>query len=439
MSNGLIPLEQLQAHLPQRMQERRAQGVALNKNFIEGVREGFPTLSIKGKVFRFRHQGVEQPALDANRKPVSYIDVILVDASPTIAKTYYAKGYVEGDMDPPDCWSLDSVKPDPSVENKVSPTCLNCPMNQFGSRVTDRGSQAKACSDQRRIAITMPHHLDVPAPLVVLSRIPQGSLKNLKAYADQLDRYGVEINAVITRLSFDHTEAFPKLVFEYAGALNDLQYDVVLDLVEGEETRAMLTSPITDAASDNLDSTQTVRTPVQRAAPPTATVTPIRPAQAPNPLTGAPASPAVAQAPNPLTAAAPPAQVQTPVQQAPTPTAVPTQAPVMPGGSVGGLVSLGDGRFYNPVTQALCDANGNPLGMTAAPAVTQPAPVQAQPAPSFTPPVESTIEAPAPAEPAPPKRNRRPAGGGAAALAAQQPVQAAPPALDSLLSSLMPK
>lgn len=437
MSNGLIPLEQLQAHLPQRMQERRAQGVALNKNFIEGVREGFPTLSIKGKVFRFRHQGVEQPALDANRKPVSYIDVILVDASPTIAKTYYAKGYVEGDMDPPDCWSLDSVKPDPSVENKVSPTCLNCPMNQFGSRVTDRGSQAKACSDQRRIAITMPHHLDVPAPLVVLSRIPQGSLKNLKSYADQLDRYGVEINAVITRLSFDHTEAFPKLVFEYAGALNDLQYDVVLDLVEGEETRAMLTSPITDAASDNLDSTQTVRTPVQRAAAPSATVTPIRPAVAPNPLTGAQASPGLAQAPNPLTTAVPPAQVQTPVQQP----ATHAPAPAMPGTAVGGLVSLGDGRFYNPVTQALCDANGNPLGVVAAPAVTQPAPApaQAQPVPSFVPPVESTIQAPAPAEPAAPKRQRRAAGAAATPAAAQQPVQAAPPALDSLLSSLMPK
>jgi hypothetical protein len=82
--------------------------------------------------------------------------VVLVNASPNLAKSYYVKGFVDGDLNPPDCWSLDSLRPDASVVNKINPTCLDCPMNAFGSRVTPDGKAAKACSDARRMAVVLP-------------------------------------------------------------------------------------------------------------------------------------------------------------------------------------------------------------------------------------------------------------------------------------------
>ena len=52
MSSNIIPIGQ--ARVPAAMRARLQGGVALNKNFSDGVRDAFPMLSIKGKVFRIR-------------------------------------------------------------------------------------------------------------------------------------------------------------------------------------------------------------------------------------------------------------------------------------------------------------------------------------------------------------------------------------------------
>jgi hypothetical protein len=451
MVNSLVPLEQALNRAPAKMAERRAQGVAGNKNFTDGVRDAFPTLSIKGKVFRFRHQGAETAAVDANGYALPYLDVILVDASPYIAKTFYAKGYTEGDLDPPDCWSINSIRPDPSVENKQNPTCLDCPMNQFGSRITEAGKQAKACQDQRRMAITLPHHLTHPEAVPVLTRVPQSSLKNLKVYADLLDRHGLEVNAVITRMSFEPTEAFPKLRFEYQGVLDDTQYDKVLELAEGETARLMLSAPIVEPSSENLDPSQTVR-PASNYA---------RPAQAQRPAPAAPQAGNVTPLrPTPQPAPAPAPQ--------PTPAPPPAAAKVEP---TPGIMALPDGRFYNPVTQQFCGPDGHPIPEPGAQVDAPMTAVQAElftkpagGAPTWTPPAglpplgsQPSVPPAAAVDPgaaaASPKRTRRPStkplnpanGGepGPAPAAEHAPaapqVQAADPALNALLASFLPK
>ena len=162
--------------------------------------------------------------------------MVLVNGSEHLARSYYEKGYEEGDREQPDCWSLNSVKPDPSVPKKINPTCPDCPMNVFGSKITDSGKAAKACQEYRRVAVLMPSHLQNDTgkePLVFMMKVPQASLKNLKKYAENLERLGWEPAACVTSLQFDYEVAYPKLKFEFVDGLNDAEYQEVVELAEG--------------------------------------------------------------------------------------------------------------------------------------------------------------------------------------------------------------
>jgi len=249
MSNNIVPIGQ--AKMPAAMRERLQSGAAVNKNFSDGVVDSFPRLSIRGKTFRIRRDGKEMLLTDQYNQAVPNLDVILVNASRTIAKTYYEKGFDPGDTgNPPNCWSLDSVKPDPSVVNKVNPTCADCPMNAFGSKVSDRGGAqraGKACSDSRRIAVVMPGDLANPTPMPFLLNVPQASLKNLKEYAGLLDNQGWEPAACVTRLQFDPEAEFPKLKFYFIDGLQDAEYAKSLSIAESPTVAGMLNAPDFDA------------------------------------------------------------------------------------------------------------------------------------------------------------------------------------------------
>lgn len=248
MSQGIVPLNQ--AQMPAAMAQRMAQQAAHNSNFAEGLRDSFPTISIKGKAFTFKQGQQVQQLVDQNGYALPFLDVILIDGSKYINKVYYEKGYTDGDADAPDCWSLDSIRPDASVQKKQNPVCGTCRWNQFGSRITPAGKQAKACSDSRRIAVVMPHHLNQPEPIIPMMRIPQSSLKALKQYAENLARNGWDVNGCLTRLSFDPAEAFPKLRFEFAGGLDDASYARAVALTEDPSVASMLSAPLADAQDD---------------------------------------------------------------------------------------------------------------------------------------------------------------------------------------------
>ena len=311
MSN-IIPIDQAARALSPLARQRMGAGRGVAGNFQDGIRDAFPVLSIKGKVFRARISGTETPFIDPNtRQPIAYLDLVMVNASPTLAKTFYQRGFTEGDMNPPDCWSLDSIRPDPSVANKVSPVCGTCPMNAFGSRMTDAGKAAKACADARRVAVVMPHQIGDQQPMVLMLRVPQSSLKNLKAYAQLLERHGMEPAGVITRLAFDYQEAFPKLLFNFVAPLPDTEYQRVIDMAEGDMVSAMLAAP----DFENAPSTQ----PVQQ----DNRITGLAPQQAPVLAT----EPSLSQ----------PIQASSPIPSLET---VPSN-----------LIELPDGRLFDPATK----------------------------------------------------------------------------------------
>lgn len=328
MSN-LIPIDQARALAPAKMRDKFAAGNATNKAFSEGVRDAFPTLSIKGKVFRMRQGGREVPYVDPQTNQVmTYLDIVLVNASRFIAKSYYVKGFTEGDNDAPSCWSLDGIRPDASVATKQSVTCAACPMNAFGSRVTDNGKQAKACQDQRRVAITLPHLLETAVPTTVMLRAPQSSLKNMKDYAELLARHQFEPTGCVTRISFDYNEAFPKLQFQFVRGLSEQEYDKVEALGMSDYVQQMLNTPEDTAPTPAAVTPQDVN-PLAGLVPQTPPVLE-EDNEAPDDFTPLPADVAVAPVVQPTVAA----QVQTAVAAT----------------VAANLVRLPDGKMFNPLT-----------------------------------------------------------------------------------------
>lgn len=270
MSNNIIPIGQ--AKMPASLRARQQAGKTTSSNFSGGIRDSFPLLSIKGKVFRIRKDGVETPLVDPQtRQVIPFLDVVMVNAAAVLSKTYYTKGFEDGEFQQPDCWSLDSVKPDPSVVNKVSPTCANCPMNAFGSAASQDPSGAKrggkACSDSKRIAVMFPGQLGQQEPLVFMMRVPATSLKNLKAYSDLLARQGWEPGACVTRLQFDYQQAYPKLEFHFVDSLDDQEYDEVVKQAEGPYVASMLAAPDFDAGVSHPPVNPAVQPRMRQATP----------------------------------------------------------------------------------------------------------------------------------------------------------------------------
>lgn len=303
MSNGaVIPFNANQ--LPARALQRLQQGKSLADHMSEGVGAPMDFLSIRGKNFHERIGGEEI----TTPRPVYEYDVVIIDGTPNIGKTYYINQYQQGSMAPPDCWSLNGVKPDPQSPAIQAPTCRGCKWNVFGSRImTDRPGQqskSKACADSRRLAL-MPIYRLCPAdgsdPNPMMLRVPATSLQALKVYAQGLERMGIPVNAVVTRLGFEAGPAHPVLTFAVVAPLSEPQFDHVEYLsrpdpvdptrLGDERVRRILEAP---PVGEEIDPSETVGQQIT------------------NRLDAPPAQPA-AQAPTPSWT--PGVQAQTPVER----------------------------------------------------------------------------------------------------------------------------
>ncbi len=222
-----------------------------NDELGAGVSASYAVMGIKGKVWSVKFGGEETQLMrDDGDGPRSSIEVVIVKASPAISKIFYKDGYVDGANQAPDCWSGNGVAPDPSVKNKVHPTCADCPMNAWGSRTTDAGKNAKACADSRRVAIVPLIDIDNETqggPMLL--RVPAASLKDLKAYGDLLASYQHPYWAAATRIAFDPAEAFPKFVLSAIRPLEEEEVAKVKALRDDKRTATVLAENAATIAS----------------------------------------------------------------------------------------------------------------------------------------------------------------------------------------------
>lgn len=207
-------------------------------DLIEGAGGGFGVMSFRGSKFRVKSGGEETLITDADGDPVPSVPLVLVKAQREISKIFYKKNYEEGDDAAPDCFSLDGISPDQASPEPQANKCANCPMNEWGSRITDSGKKAKKCSDNRRIAVVpagrRPDDADANILLneqyggPMLLRVPPASLKDMVTYAKSLKaKHDVNYNRVVTLVGFDPDVSFPKLTFKAVRRLTPEEEEVV--------------------------------------------------------------------------------------------------------------------------------------------------------------------------------------------------------------------
>lgn len=238
-----------------------------NNEDLESIIGGFAIVSIRGSKFRVKHGGTEELITNDEGDPRGKIEVVLLKAQNS--KAYYSKQYAEGDVEEPDCFSMDGVKPDPSASVPQCKTCAACPHNVWGSRLTDEGKKSRACPDAKRIALVPAEDLENEAldgPMML--RVPAASLKDLTMYSKGLTRKGYPYQSVVTRLGFDTDVSYPKLTFKAVRPLNDDEAETVLAHIHGDQVaNIMNTLPETAEAQAKPKKTATVDTDFEEEEP----------------------------------------------------------------------------------------------------------------------------------------------------------------------------
>lgn len=217
---NIIPFEGASSKLPAYL---KAFNVSeLNSDLTVHAGGGFPVISIKGKVFAITRDGERMvlPNPKDPDSPATSIEVVIIKANKGTSKVFYMKGYdpetSEGQK--PDCYSNDGVAPATDAKNPQSKKCATCPHNQWGSRVTDKGtSKGKACNDTVRLAVAPAGQINDP----MLLRVPPASIRNLGEYGQMLAKRGVGYNMVVTKVGFDMEAESPKLTFKPVGFLDE--------------------------------------------------------------------------------------------------------------------------------------------------------------------------------------------------------------------------
>ncbi len=240
MSNALT-VTQLPAHLQALLGNQSLTG--LNQAAAGGISAGsWPRISIKGSRFRLQDPQGQEVVI-----PQHWLDVVIVDANPHMSKIYFKGAYdpsAEGSA--PDCYSDNGVGPSARSSSPQSSTCATCPHNVWGSKIAPNGAQVKACADVKKIAVLMADNTSGP---VFELRAPGASLGNLGAYIRALDGAGKPAACLVTRIMFDTSADYPKLMFNtpvidqtqplpwagYPYITQEMMQDV-LEVVGSEET-----------------------------------------------------------------------------------------------------------------------------------------------------------------------------------------------------------
>lgn len=245
--SAIVPFDfSAPAPVAQRRRESR-----INQDVISHT-QGFPSISIKGKVFTIVKGDERKPLMreiDGDMVPVPSLRLAVVRAN-TRSRVFYAKSYAEGDSDgaKPTCFSHDGAAPDAQSESPQSRTCQLCPHAVWGSKVSTDGNGAKgtACSPNTRIALADPNERlsdDKPKHTVYLLRVPAGSRANFSEAVSKADQAGKDYNQVVFKIGFDPTAPSPKLTFEPCGLLTDEAGERIAGMFDDQQVKDIVGHP----------------------------------------------------------------------------------------------------------------------------------------------------------------------------------------------------
>ena len=186
----------------------------LTKNLLKQT-YNVKRISIKGKRFRLIIGGEE-----VAKNKDGYLDVIIVNGSPTYNRTYYAGKYDPraDEQNAPRCWSNDSKVPAPDVQEPMHDNCRDCPMNIKGSGDND----TRACKTKQRIAVALAvdpesgvYMLEIP-PASIFGK-GQDNLLPWEAYVRFVASQQLGVDRLVTRVTMDEDSETPRLLFTPVG------------------------------------------------------------------------------------------------------------------------------------------------------------------------------------------------------------------------------
>ena len=218
-------------------------------DFSTGQKGGFPVISIKGKVFHIK-RGDEKTLVtkpDGDGEPAASIELIVLKTHPGVAKTYYSKGFSEGSVEKPDCYSNDGTAPAADAQSPQAKKCAACPHNKWGSKITEDSKKGKSCADVKRLAVAPAGQINDP----MLLRVPAASLKTWDQYVDLLKKRGVPPPAVVTKVGFDYTVAHPALTFKPIGFIDEAMAVEVKEVLDTDAVQNIIGGAPTAAEVDN--------------------------------------------------------------------------------------------------------------------------------------------------------------------------------------------
>jgi hypothetical protein len=297
------------------------------------------------------------------------------------------------------------------------------------------GSQAKACSDSKKLAVVL---ADNPTGAVYQLRVPADSLKNLATIAKSLSQQKMGLEFAVIRLEFDPNVPHPKIVFTAINYVNEQQIAVVDDLKGSADVLEVINVNDLPRPASAQVAQQPVAVPQTHQPAPMPVQQPVMPPvampQAPQ-FVQRPLAPQVATAPAAFNPMAPTAAADV-AAPAPKRRRTKTQA-AAEAAAAQTFNNLGTAVNYVPQPQAPQTFQAPPgLPAEAAPYPVMPQMVMAQPAGMVQPqPVAPTVRMP----PMPAFLQRQPDMPGAVPAAAAVPIAPVPTdaALDNLLGKAM--
>lgn len=234
--SAIIPFDGAGAKLPAYLAKRDSLP-DINRDVVTAA--AYPTMSIMGGKFALVRDGMRttlmKPPPDED-EAVQKIEMAVLRAN-MHSRVFYMKKYEEGDSTsaPPDCYTMDGVKPAAGVPNKQADHCATCPHSVWGTGNTEKGT-GRACSDTPRLAIAAPDNLDD----VYLLRVPPASIKNWKEAVKIAKTRNIPYNALVYRVSFDKEASAPVLLFRPVGLLSDEAYGKAGEQYDGELVRSIV-------------------------------------------------------------------------------------------------------------------------------------------------------------------------------------------------------
>ena len=240
MSNELMSID---SNLPDYLKDLQVDDVT--KSLMGGgAGGGSKRISIKGGVWRLLVNGKEV-AKNEDR----HMNVVVVNASPKVSRTFYSKTYEEGgDVVAPDCWSSDGDFPDAKAASPQASRCVECPQNIAGS---GQGT-SRACKYSRRLAVVLANDIggniyQITLPSTSIFGAGEQGKWPLEAYGKMLGSRNLPITAVVTEMRFDTSVSTPKLTFKAVGFLTQAEHELAISQGQSEAAKKAITMTVAEA------------------------------------------------------------------------------------------------------------------------------------------------------------------------------------------------